>query len=47
MNSPSHEQLIWSLTDFRRWWMSPARPRWRRMLARQQGTRLTNFGDLL
>jgi hypothetical protein len=47
MNSPSREQLIWSLTDFRRWWMSPARQRWRRMLAHQQGTRLTNFGDVI
>jgi len=36
----------WSLTDFRRWWTSPARHRWLRALALAPPRDLTNFGDL-
>jgi hypothetical protein len=43
----ANHTIIWSLTDLRRWWMSPARLRWRRALAPQQGSRLTNFGDVI
>jgi hypothetical protein len=41
------QQITWSLTDLRRWWMSPARLRWRRAIATLQGTGRTNFGDVL
>jgi hypothetical protein len=47
MTLHSNQSLAWSLTDFRRWWMSPARLRWRRALVALEATRLTNFGDLL
>jgi hypothetical protein len=36
----------WSLTDFRRFWTSPARHRWLRALALAPPRDLTNFGDL-
>ena len=39
--------ITWSLTDLRRWWMSPARLRWRRTVVALQGIGLTNFGDVL
>ena len=39
--------LTWSLTDLRRWWMSPARIRWRRTMVYLQGSGLTNFGDVI
>ncbi len=39
--------LTWSLTDLRRWWMSPARIRWRRTIVYLRGSGLTNFGDVI
>jgi hypothetical protein len=33
------------LTDFRTWWTSPARYRWRRALRLTPLRDLTNFGD--
>jgi hypothetical protein len=44
--APPNEQMIWSLTDFRRWWTSPARHRWLRAIALAPPRDLTNFGDL-
>jgi hypothetical protein len=42
--------LIWSLTDFRAWWDSAARRRWRRAMRSRAATGvprdLTNFGDV-
>jgi hypothetical protein len=39
-------QLIWFLADFRAWWTSPARWRWKRALGLPMTRSLTNFGDL-
>jgi len=38
--------MIWTLTDFRAWWCSPARYRWLRAARLRRATDLTNFGDL-
>ncbi len=37
----------WTLTDFRRFWTSPARHRWARALGLAPARSLTNFGDLV
>jgi hypothetical protein len=43
-------KLIWTLTDFRAWWDSAARRRWRRAMrlrtAAGASRDLTNFGDV-
>lgn len=44
-------KLIWSLTDFRAWWDSAARCRWRRVVHSRASMYttardLTNFGDI-
>jgi hypothetical protein len=40
-------ELTWTLTDFRRWWTSPARYRWCRTLRLAPQRDLINFGDLV
>jgi hypothetical protein len=44
---PTNGQMIWSLTDFRRWWISSARYRWARALGLAPARDLTNFGNLV
>jgi hypothetical protein len=44
---PHNSQMTWTLTDFRRWWTSPARHRWARALGLAPARNLTNFGDLV
>jgi len=39
-------KMFWSLTDFRRFWLSPARYRWMRAVRLSPARDLTNFGDL-
>jgi hypothetical protein len=45
--TPPRSSHAWTLTDFRRWWTSPARHRWLRALALAPPRDLTNFGDLV
>jgi hypothetical protein len=45
-DSSSRGSHAWTLTDFRRFWTSPARHRWLRALALAPPRDLTNFGDL-
>jgi hypothetical protein len=40
-------KLQWNLSDFRRWWHSPARGRWTRVIRLVRPRDLVNFGDLL
>jgi hypothetical protein len=42
----TNSTLIWSLADFRRWWGTPARRRWHRVIRFLAGRDLTNFGDI-
>jgi hypothetical protein len=44
-NARRSGELTWKLTDFRRWWTSPARYRWCRVLRLAPVRDLTNFGD--
>jgi len=39
--------VIWTLTDFRRFWLSPARGRWMRAVKLVPARDLANFGDVL
>lgn len=45
-NATEGSLLLWSLTDLRYWWTSPARYRWTRALGLAPAHDLTNFGDL-
>jgi len=40
-------KMIWTLTDFRRWWYSPSRHRWMRAVKLVPARDLANFGDLI
>jgi len=40
-------KMIWSLTDFRRWWISPSRTRWMYAAKIAPARDLTNFGDVV
>jgi hypothetical protein len=39
--------MIWTLRDFRRFWLSAARQRWKRAIGLPAGRDLTRFGDLV
>lgn len=47
MKSEGENKMIWSLSDFRRWWMSASRLRWKRAIGRPAGRDLSNYGDLV
>jgi hypothetical protein len=38
--------MTWTLSDFRKWWLSPSRLRWKRAIGLPAGRDLTLFRDL-